>query len=583
VPVRDSAGRTDHRLVEDGVGVIAVVLDEESPGPAQRSRDTGLDVPEVDRTPDPAPAPPLPDRGMRLLDGLDVAVVACDERGVVREVSSATAELLPEVTVGELLLAAGVPALSAAIERGLDDFEAEIGEQVLVGRRRDLSDGWTVWQVRDVSVQRARENALLAERARSRFLARASRQLGLSLNPLRTARAVVELATELADAATVVLPVPGGVYRWLHGVRGAVVHTGESFRADLPAGLLEAVDGCTFGPEQHPSEHFTAPGWLAGPDPALVDPARLAEAVTVPLTGTEVPAPALVLWISGDDADAYLKIEDTDSAVLTEFATRAGTALAAAAVHAQQAHTAAVLKANLSPPPLPEVPGLVLGAEFRPANETGAIGGDFYEVGAGRGGAMFALGDVVGKGVEAAVTTGVVRQSLNALRRVTDDPRRMLHVLNSTLLDQAPAHRRHFVTLVLGSAEVRQDGARLELTGGGHLNPLVLRRTGEVEQVEVGGMLVGALAQATFRTVALDLAPGEACVLYSDGVTEARGGVHGTEEFGDDRLAALVAGCHVMPAPALAERVALGVQQWLGSAEHDDIAVLVVQAAPTAT
>ena len=102
-------------------------------------------------------------------------------------------------------------------------------------------------------------------------------------------------------------------------------------------------------------------------------------------------------------------------------------------------------------------------------------------------------------------------------------------------------------------------------------------------------MLVGGVPGARVGSHTLDLAPGEACVFYTDGVTEARGGPDGRQEFGELRLVELLSGCHVMPAPAIAERVALRADSWVGGnggrAEQDDVAVLVVQAplAPTST
>lgn len=533
-----------------------MILDEGNPHPTAQAEA----VPERATAADP----PAADWAMQLFDGFDLAVVVCDKQGVVRQVSAEARRLVPGVGVGNPLVDSAPPELAEAVGRGGAGFEATVGGSVVVGVRRELVGEWTAWHLRDVTAQRARDAALLAERARSRFLAHASRQLGLSLNPTRTARAVVELAAELGHAATVVLPT--GEY--VHGERGSAPQVGRWPAEQLPPALVEVMDGTARGVERHDAAHFGAHGH--------VDPGRAAEAVTVPLPGAEPPGPALVLWVSADAPP----VEDPDGAVLDEFAARAGMALAAARVHAEQARTADVLKRSLLPAPLPDVPGLAFGAQYRPATGMGALGGDFYEVVPSPSGAAFVFGDVVGAGVEAAVTSGVVRQALGALRRVSVEPGRALEVLNSSLLDNSPVDRRWFVTTVLGDARVGADGTlQLELTGGGHLSPLVLRRDGQVEFVEVGGMLVGALPDASFRTVEVDLRPGEVCVLYSDGVTEARGGVDGTALFGAERLAALMEGCHVMPATAVAERVVLGAQEWLAGREHDDIAVLALRAA----
>nr|WP_275403934.1 PP2C family protein-serine/threonine phosphatase [Pseudonocardia acidicola] len=223
---------------------------------------------------------------------------------------------------------------------------------------------------------------------------------------------------------------------------------------------------------------------------------------------------------------------------------------------------------------------MTFGAAYRPAEQGLLIGGDFYDVHPDPGGrVMFLLGDVCGKGVDAAVSTGQLRQSVQALRRLERDPVRLLELLNATMLETMPEDADpSFATVVLGAATPTAGGGlRLELAGGGHQPPLIVRRDG-VEMVEIGGMLVGAVPSARFRSRTVDLAPGEACVLYTDGVTEARGGPDGRQTFDEQRVADLLSGCHVMPAPAIAERVELHTTRWLASGHHDDIAVLVIQA-----
>jgi serine phosphatase RsbU (regulator of sigma subunit) len=227
---------------------------------------------------------------------------------------------------------------------------------------------------------------------------------------------------------------------------------------------------------------------------------------------------------------------------------------------------------------------VALGAAYRAADEGLLIGGDFYDVLPARPadptGTTVLLGDVCGKGVDAAVATGQLRQSVRALRRVEPDPVRLLELLDATMLEAVPADADpRFATLVLGTVRPQPGGGlQLVLAGGGHPAPLLVRRDGGVEAVEIGGTLVGGMRRARFRSRTVDLAPGEACVLHTDGVTEARGGPDGTELFGEERLAELLRGCHVLPAPGIAERVAQRVDRWLAAGSHDDIAVLVVQA-----
>ncbi|WP_142102271.1 PP2C family protein-serine/threonine phosphatase [Pseudonocardia cypriaca] len=511
-----------------------------------------------------APLPePRPSLAEMLLDGVDTAVLACDERGLVRTANAAARRMLPQVRVDELL------PVRELTRHGPAEVELEAGSQALVARRQDLPDGWTAWHLREVSEQRARVDALLAERARSRFLAAASSRLGLSLHPGRTARAVVELvAAELADAAVVVLPVRTGAVEWYRHERGGVVASGRLSARGLPEPVAAALSGLAPGPEPLLVTRLTGAPW--GQD----DRRGSQSAAVRALPGNGMPAGALVLLRDAGSPD------DPDAALVDEFAQRAGIALAAAALYAQQTRTTAVLKRNLLEPDLPAVDGMVFGASYRPAEEALLIGGDFFDVHVGADGdeAMFLLGDVCGKGVDAAVESGRLRQAVQALRRLERDPVRLLELLNESMLDAAPPDAGpRFATLVLGTAApLPGGGLRVRLAAGGHPPPMVVR-AGGVEPVEIPGMLVGGVREAHFATRTVDLGPGEACVLYTDGVTEARGGVDGDEEFGEDRVLRLLHGCHVLPAPGIAERVALHATAWRTTG-RDDIAVLVVQA-----
>ncbi len=424
-----------------------------------------------------------------------------------------------------------------------------------------------------------RPDPLRAARARSRFLAAASRRLGLSLHPGRTARTVVELAVaELADAAAVLRPAPagdGGV-EWTCGTRaGGPVRAGRATGAALPEQVRDALRGVQTDPRPLLADDLAGAPWID-----LAEVGRRATAGVVTMPGNGVPAGALVLLRHALGPDVPAAATDVDTALVEEFAQRAGLALAAAGLYAQQVHVATVLRDSLVQPALPEVPGLALGGAYRPADEALLIGGDLYDVLPGAGGATtFLLGDVCGKGVDAAVGTGRLRQSVRALARLVDDPARLLSLLNATMLEATPGGRPpRFATLVLGTATPRPDGGvSLCLAGGGHLPPLLVRRGG-VEPVEIAGMLLGAVPDARFGARAVELAPGEACVLYTDGVTEARGGLDGREPFDEDRLAALLRGCDVLPAPGIADRVAAHATRWSTDGHRDDIAVLVVQA-----
>jgi phosphoserine phosphatase RsbU/P len=229
------------------------------------------------------------------------------------------------------------------------------------------------------------------------------------------------------------------------------------------------------------------------------------------------------------------------------------------------------------------VAGVQLGVAHRPAPGELAVGGDFYLVRptpaatpARDARALFALGDVCGKGAEALAESARVQHSLAALMLVEQDPLRLLYLLNRALLT---AGRTIFTTLLLGALQPTPAGLRLTLATGGHPAPMVLRHDGEVEEIAVPGTVVGILPDARFGRTSIMLAPGETCVLYSDGATEAcRRTGEEEEQFGPARLAACLRECTGMTAQAVADRVKNTVTHWLGRNDGDDLAVLVVRA-----
>jgi serine phosphatase RsbU (regulator of sigma subunit) len=255
-----------------------------------------------------------------------------------------------------------------------------------------------------------------------------------------------------------------------------------------------------------------------------------------------------------------------------ELAHRAAVALAAARVYEERAALAETLRAALLPPALPTIPGVEVGARYRAALETTEIGGDFYEVSPlGDGRWTISLGDVCGKGVEAAVLTGQVRQSLRTAVLANSDPPATLSLLNAAML---ATDGSRFVTLLHGLMRACEGGLHVRLACGGHPPPLVLRSDGRVEVISVSGTLVGMLHGVTFGTSDTSLAPGETLLLYTDGITEAR---VGNEMLGPERLIEMFADCRGMPAQSVTERVEQFVLEFLDGRPHDDLAIVAVR------
>lgn len=505
-----------------------------------------------------APGADLP-RG--LLDLVDQGVVVCDEAGVVVGRNRPAARIFPLLRVGDLLSDSAAGPLASAAGEGMKRFEAAFEGRRLTGHRERL-DGHTVWLV-GVS------DPDLAEQHGSAFLEWADGVVGASLHHGRTTRALARVVLpQLADVAVVVLPVHGRRTSWYMAGPADAEESGQ-----IPAEAVGRVPRLADALSGLQPRAAVFPGReLDGLDVVPDEQGRDGQALLLQLSGNGVLAGVLIL-VRGPERAGFGR---ADIDLASRFATRAGHALATAALYSEQAHTTAVVQAELAPDPLPSVEGVALGAAYRPAVEALRISGDFYHVAPRAGGGVsFFFGDVCGKGTEAAVLAGLVKQSLRTLALAESDPLRALRVLNQSLL----GGENRFTTLVTGFARPDPDGGLIVATaGGGHLPPLVLRADGRVERIDIDGTLVGVVPDAVFCRREFRLGPGELTLLYSDGVTEARGGLTGIELYGDERLADDLATCRGMPAGAVAERVEILTTQWLAGRPHDDIAVLALQA-----
>lgn len=517
-----------------------------------------------------APAPPAPDLLQAAMDGAGEAMVLCATAGDLVLLANAEARrLLPGIQPGQDVTA----GLIGGFAGSGDSFRAEHNGRRLYGMRRRLNDGHYAWYVRDHTTESVRAAALEVERSRTAFLAEAGRRLAASLHVRRCARTTAELAvSHLADAAIVVLPAGSGQCSWIRLSPGHAPQEGTlagRMLAEVP-GLAEAIDGFPPIPSRW-LDPALAPGWLF---PAGLGP--IGSLLVTPLPGNAEPAGALILARTGTQGT----FSADDEALARVFAARAGAAIAAAMLYQEQVDTTAVLQADLLPPELPGYDGFELAAAYQAARDSLRIGGDFYDVLAPTAGGtdtMIALGDVCGTGPEAAVLTGKVRHTLRALRLAGVAPEAMLPVLNEALLQSG--RRQRFVTLVVGSVHrVRHGRVWLRLASGGHPPPLVLRNDGTVEVVPVKGTLIGVLPRTTVSPATVELAPGELCLLYSDGLTEARGGPGGAEQFGEERLRRHLASCRGIPGTVAVERLRQVVSDWVHGGPRDDIAMMAVRA-----
>lgn len=240
---------------------------------------------------------------------------------------------------------------------------------------------------------------------------------------------------------------------------------------------------------------------------------------------------------------------------------------------AEQARVAATLSRSLRPSGLPTIPGVELGAVYRPAGAGREVGGDFYDVHALGDGWAFAIGDVSGKGASSAAITAMARYTLRALSVPGQPPSTALAGLNRNMVDETEDET--YLTVATGVLTPGEDGVvEVVLALGGHAQPLLVPRTGPVRAVGIPGGAIGLFADVEHADETFHLGPDDALVLFTDGVTEARGE---TGLFGEQRLVDLLEWVRGLDAAGLADCVADHVLAFQRDDAADDIAVLVIR------
>ncbi|HEV2368631.1 MAG TPA: SpoIIE family protein phosphatase [Acidimicrobiales bacterium] len=208
------------------------------------------------------------------------------------------------------------------------------------------------------------------------------------------------------------------------------------------------------------------------------------------------------------------------------LAAQAAQALDRAQLQAVRLEVSERLQRSLLPPRLPAIPGMEVAAIYRPFGDGLEVGGDFYDLWPiDDHGFGFAMGDVSGRGPEAAAVTALVRYSLRALTRLEPDPVRTLTTLNDVLgaASEERGADETFCTAVFGIIRISGPGrVEVVMVSGGHPFPLVRRGDGRIEEVRLGGTLLGALPAVAVAEARVALAPGDLLILYTDGVVEAR-------------------------------------------------------------
>ncbi|SEH62597.1 PAS domain S-box-containing protein [Mycolicibacterium rutilum] len=237
---------------------------------------------------------------------------------------------------------------------------------------------------------------------------------------------------------------------------------------------------------------------------------------------------------------------------------------------------AETLRRSLLPPLLSPPAGLDAAAHYHTASDDD-VGGDFYDLfPLTRSTWGFFLGDVAGKGVDAAVVTGLTRYVLRSAAVADHDPVKALEVLNSVLMQDVDIRSNRLCTVIDGHVTSRGDGFDVALASGGHPPPLLIAADGTAYYADtVGGQAVGVTNDPHFVAHRFHLAPGDTMVFYTDGLTEASTGT-GRRRYNDEGALLRFVRSH---APATAQQIVDAIRDLLtsfGAGVKDDAAVLAL-------
>ncbi|MFD3581879.1 SpoIIE family protein phosphatase [Streptomyces sp. NPDC058683] len=363
-----------------------------------------------------------------------------------------------------------------------------------------------------------------------------------------------------------------------HGSENRIEELRRALEKDPPC----AKDGLRSGPEAYPW-----PGEALGPQGAR------GSALSYRLIAGGRPLGTLVIGRSGPAG-----FPDEITGLVEDFGRRVALAIGAARQYARQATISAVLQRGLLPGAVAEIPGVRSALVYEPCDK-GGPSGDFYDLfPAGDGRWCFAVGDVQGKGPEAAVVIGLARPWLRLLAREGYRVADVLDRLNQLLLDDATeaadaaaralvaaggrmppgdGPQTRFLSLLYGElTPLEAGGVRCTLASAGHPLPLLLGPDGAVRTAARPQTLLGVVEDETYTSETIELGPGDTLLCVTDGVTERRSG---SRQFDDgDGLARALAGCTGLSAELIAERIRRLVHEFGGGQPEDDLALLVLQA-----
>ena len=222
----------------------------------------------------------------------------------------------------------------------------------------------------------------------------------------------------------------------------------------------------------------------------------------------------------------------------------------------------------LLPEPNKKLPFVLVCSQNIPCYEVGGDYFDYFDLEDGRLG--FALGDVAGKGMSAALLTAMLQGIFSAQTLFNLPPSEILSNVNRHLVRRGMGNR--FVTFFFG---ILDPNGKCTYTNAGHNPPFYLGRDGSVRELTEGGMVLGLFPTAQYECGTVYLRPGDHLVLFTDGVIEARN--KKGDEFGEERLLSLLQKNARATVPEILTRLREAVEEFsAGTPQHDDITMMVL-------
>jgi serine phosphatase RsbU (regulator of sigma subunit) len=266
-------------------------------------------------------------------------------------------------------------------------------------------------------------------------------------------------------------------------------------------------------------------------------------------------------------AESGRLLDPSDLATAEQIASRAAVAIENSRLYSERSRIAHTLQQSLVPDQLPDIPGFELASAYLPAVADTEAGGDFYDVWKVGGAWMITIGDVTGKGVEAAALTAVVRHTMRATSDFVSSPSELLARLDGAL-------KKNGTLSVCTALCLHVAGDRVTIAAGGHPLPLCLTPDG-VHALGHHGPLLGALDDVRWQESTVRLAPGSTLLLYTDGVTDAVG--EGGVRYGGERLASTLGELRDGTAAAVVNGLVDALSAFQVGPSADDVAVLALR------